>query len=889
MIVIRELFQNALKSCYENPDMEIKIAFDLNKEDEISVAYNDILRSEKTVKVSGEHYGEIKENLFTLGEKKGGYINIPELCFAFCAKKKLHKDSSKENLKRTLTVSVSDDSGTTVSYKISYFKKAVNKFVRFSQNERNVADFIYHEYDGLSYLIPFAVAAAKSQIISKVFLQKYNLFSTYELHADELPRKIKYEKLSAFFISSPEEFVTGDGSVIIDKIQRGVKDLIKTYSVYLVLDVCPISGQVRYGFRPRTYSFGFIRNFVTSSGLVFNLTDYFLNHVRIQFPEEENPAEYSSLKETAFSYSKKDVSESEHRSGKAYRTYILARREEMVRHLQGHSEKTMYLSYEWESKHIDADSDSGTVREFYYEFVRPNGIYIVESRIKAGLPDYGLYSDFSSFAAKQLSKYFARGSFVEDENELEMLFASFDEAFNGQYRVNMRYYQLYISHTDGNENKVPDVVNISKMKVGNLKKAMDTIEKRRSKFDSVTAFGETTKMLIGVFTAGTEIVSCLTRMRKQGVRVNFAADAGGKIRFSVYKNLFLIPSKITAAQMLDITGDAGAILDNGMWDDREFDFPINKTRYYFNADTMYRVLKNEYKDFEVKEVLDVLPSFFVCDLQMEKVAFLDSENRVLSVIDVDSPLAGNEKIGHSEKAVLLRGDCSKSETADVLEWLMIGENRGFISESYTKNIKPNLVLPDQIPYYNRPIPAVRTEEFDYLRSEISRLDKRSGGDEIAKQTAYRNYFAKDVNYKLFGYGGYCPVCGAENENINGFAVKEFPLELISALDGMENGFKIALYMCANDACAADGWVIEDVIIGGMNPFMWLNEVTAAKLITPEFLRCSIRMSSRIIRVLPASDSNSGNSGASKIFDTPKSTIDFTLSPLMAAKWVEDNI
>jgi hypothetical protein len=878
--MIRDLLKSVLELCYNDGDINIKVKFntaDRAGKHEVVFLCNDIAKTEKVLKVSAEEFAAIKDNLLTMIDKKGNYLNIPELCFAFNGKKRMNKDSVKEYLKRTLNIIVIESGEVSVTYRLSYFKKGTNKFIRLLQSGKNVADFICHEQGGCVYLVPFAVAVSKRQIISKVFLQKYNFFSVYELTSEELPRKIKYEKLSAFFISVPHEDITLDGSVVVEKIEAGVRDLIKTYGQYFVLDVYELANtELRYGLRPRTYAFGFIRNFITTSKLTQSLSEEFLKSVCIQFPGENGTVAYPDLKETAFSYVKKEVSDADHHSGKAYRTYILARREEMLKQLAGHSDKTMYLCYEWAS---------GT--EFYYEFIRPDGVFIVESKVKPGLHDYGLHSDFKSFAAKQLFRYFEKGNFIEDEEALEALFVTFDDAFKCDYKVNMRYYQLYVARGEKR-----DVVNISKIKIGNLRNAMRTIEKRRERFDSERAFEETAKMLVNVFTQGKDLIICLTELKKQGVQITLVTDAGGKTRFSVYGNLFLIPARATATEILDIIGDIGAILDTQMWAGRQFDFPFMKVRYFFNANTFYNILKGEYPDFQIGDALSVLPNFYICDLKMDKVALIDKSDKLIDVVDIDSRLEESipeEYTKKDLKIVLLREDCSKPEIADVLEWVIIGYNKGLISSSYTGNVQPNLVLSDQIPYYVRPIPQIKLEEFNYLRGEIRKLNGYHGKREIVKQTAYRNYFAKDVNHKLFGYGGCCPICGIESENINSFSVRPFTLELISALDGMENIFKFALYMCANDVAAADGWIIEDVSIGGMNPFMWLNEMISATMIAPEFLRCSIRMTNRVTGVIPASDVAVARIRDGKAFDTPKNTIDFILSPLMAAKWLEDNL
>ena len=168
-------------------------------------------------------------------------------------------------------------------------------------------------------------------------------------------------------------------------------------------------------------------------------------------------------------------------------------------------------------------------------------------------------------------------------------------------------------------------------------------------------------------------------------------------------------------------------------------------------------------------------------------------------------------------------------------------------------------------------------EFVYLREKCREIEKfRSGKN-------YRNYFAKDVNGKLFGYGGACPVCGFESRALNCFGLKDFEVELLT--EDSEKTFRFSLYLCANDAANAGGWLITDVSIGGMSPLTWLEEIKSADLIPPEFLFCHITYRTQYTNDIIGSDSKAAGD---VMFDSEKGELDIILSPLMAAKWVEDN-
>jgi hypothetical protein len=487
-----------------------------------------------------------------------------------------------------------------------------------------------------------------------------------------------------------------------------------------------------------------------------------------------------------------------------------------------------------------------------------------------------------------LGKYTGEGNFIEDENALEAVFAFLDAALNEDYCVNMRYYQLFV--TKGDESHT---VDISRIKIGNLKNAMETLMNRRHRFDTAQAYNETAKVILNVFTGGKDTITFLKEIKLQGGQVTLALDANKKYRFSVYGNQFLIPGRITNAQMLEIVGDIDAMIETGMLLGRRFDFPISQSKYSFDAKAIHKLLKGE--EVLLEEVQNILPRLFVSNLEVDKIALLGAGDKFLGVIKTEESIP-EEFDGQIVRMVILREDYSKAQIADVIEMLLVGENKGLISASLVRNVEPNIVLPDQISYSSRPLPEITRQEFDYLRGEIRKLKESvesatSAADKGAKVVdpgkSYRNYFAKDVNYKLFGYGGCCPVCDIEVETINSFAVKDFFVDMISPVGKIEKEkqFKFSLYMCANDMCASGGWVIEDISVGGMNPFVWLKEIVTAESIAPEFLHCNIRLTTRVTYEVPG---NAAVATHGKAFATPQSSIELVLSPLMAAKWVEDN-
>ena len=71
----------------------------------------------------------------------------------------------------------------------------------------------------------------------------------------------------------------------------------------------------------------------------------------------------------------------------------------------------------------------------------------------------------------------------------------------------------------------------------------------------------------------------------------------------------------------------------------------------------------------------------------------------------------------------------------------------------------------------------------------------------------------------------------------------------------------------------------------MSPVRWLEEITNADVIPPEFLFCRISYRTQITYDILGGDSKANGE---VMFDTDRKELNITLTPLMAAKWVEDN-
>ena len=158
-----------------------------------------------TLDLSSEEYGRILDNFLTITEKKGDYINMVELCFAF-NRKYLMKNalSLNDSTVKTVNIAVAQDGKVNNIYRVALHQKDEKDIakIRFYHNNKSLVDFLHYEKDGFVYLVPFAVANAKrDNIIS---------FSTYELTGYIGANNDKFvdEKLSAFFVSVPNTCIT---------------------------------------------------------------------------------------------------------------------------------------------------------------------------------------------------------------------------------------------------------------------------------------------------------------------------------------------------------------------------------------------------------------------------------------------------------------------------------------------------------------------------------------------------------------------------------------------------------------------------------------------------------------------------------------------------------
>lgn len=817
----------------------------------------------------------LHENLTTLTSKKGVYINMVDLCFAFVRKKYLTAADEEECLERTINLAILNYGKPENVYKICLHRKDENDIpkVRFSENGKSVADFIAAERDGFTYLIPYAIAGSKREA-AKVLMSKYNYFSTFELTGFIRANSKDFvdEQLSAFFVSVPNKYITNNRSGIkfdsleecSSKIEQGILSVADDYKRLFVLELSQRKDNPElYMMKPRTYVFEFFYNYVNTSKIAKGLKEKFGSSVSVMFPHSPDPVLFRDLRNNGF-FSEREVTKEEHLDGSGKKALY----EDIIQmdNWYGKDDDHVFVAkYEW---NVPGTDEKG--QESLYSFFLRGNRYNMETD-GGKIKDYELGMFFKSIISLKLNDCIVNGS-VADEDALAQAFSVIDEMFGETYRISMKYFQFVVSSGTASIQ-----FEISKINIGNLKKAYDVLQAHEMRFENHQIFNQVVTLMVNSFTNGKDTIQFLKEIKEQGGEVTLALDINKRYRFSVYGKQFMIPPNISNAELLDIVGDVHALIESGMFNNRVFDFPYSEGRFTFDTKDVVAALPDAGGSTMVEQTLGKL---YVCDLGLDKIALISADNKLLKIVDMSAPIS-EEDMKRSPKIVILRDGMTKPQYAGFVEFVLTGANKNILRALYSGTEEPNLMVIDQLPYYYKPVPAISRKEFDFLRSEARRISVY----EKSAPKAYRNYFARDVNAKLFGYGGVCPCCGYERTVLNSFIVKAFSIGLMNG--AREQKFRFALYLCHNDADAATGWLIDDVSIGGMTPFQWLAEIGEIDTIPPEFLYCRIKFRRQVSYNISEPIQGS-NPIIDDVFEGPSEIMDVILSPLMAAKWYEDN-
>ncbi|MGN1423925.1 MAG: hypothetical protein ACI4XA_11155 [Oscillospiraceae bacterium] len=819
---------------------------------------------------------KLHSNLVSLTSQKGEYINMVDLCFAFIRKKHLKAGDEQEATERSFNIAVINYGKPEVVYKIQQFRRDANDIpkIRFSENGKSIADFIWSERDGFVYLIPFAISGAKREA-AKVMMTKYNYFSTFELTGLVRANSQQFvdEQLSAFFVSVPNKYVTNNRAGIrhdcveevSEKIEQGIMETVEEYKRLFVLELVQLPDDPEhYTLRPRQYVFEFFYNYINTSKLVKGLKEVFTNGISVKFPNSEEPVQFETLRENGFYNEHSGITKEDHESG-SMNNVLLEDIEQMNRWYGRDDDHVLMTKYNWSL----AGTDEGG-SEYIYAFYENGSRFLMSSAASRHVKDYELSAGFKSIISLKLNSCIINGA-VADENALAEAFRVIDEMFGEDYRISMRYFQFVI--TSGT---TTIQFEISKINIGNLKKAYDVLSAHEMRFENHQIYNQVITLMVNSFTNGKDVMQFLREIKSQGGEVTLALDINKRYRFSAYGKQFMIPPNITNADLLEIVGDVYVLIESGMFNNRAFDFPFYPGRFSFDPEEILAALPAA---GSVENIGKMLAKVFVCDLGLDKIALLDSSDKLMKITDLSAPIAPTD-MEKTAKFVILRDGMTKPVFAGYVEFLLTGYNKQTLMSLYSGTEEPNLVLLDQIPYYYKPVPTIRRSEFEFLRGEIRRTSA------LSKSRAYKNIFARDVNAKLFGYGCVCPCCGYETGVVNSFAMKNFSVGLING--EKEQKFNFSLYLCANDVNAAGGWLIDDISIGGMSPFLWLEEMSMIDYIPPEFLYCRIKYRCQTTYDV-CEPTEKGNAVCENVFEGAEQVLDIILSPMLAAKWFEDNI
>ncbi|MCH5324535.1 MAG: hypothetical protein J1E39_04905 [Eubacterium sp.] len=819
----------------------------------------------------------IKENLLTLTEKKGKYINLVELCFAFVRKKMPGRYDEKEVASRTIELIAVENGQMLAAYKVARVENKTSQndpLIHFSHNGKGVIDFIWHEAVGYVYLIPYAVSNARRAGIAKVILDKYNYFSTYELTGllNSSGEQFLNQKLSAFFISIPNSLITSHRTGIkheceeelTQAISGDLRDMCDRYSRYFVLDIAKRNNSDKFYLRPKHFVFEFFANFIHTSPMASQLGDKFQSNISLCPPGME-PITYDKMCEIGYFSDERNVPYEMHESGDAAKKYIEERMQMLLQETEQFDDGITAASYEWRD-------EEGTKkgREFSYIFRFGDQSWRVDSEKNPAIKDYGLNVGFRSVVSIKLDDYVKNGYFSDDDSLVGAM-TMFDDVFGKAYSISMKYNQLNVTARNSDF-----TFDVSKMTVNHLKRSHDFVVAHADRFENERVYNDILRLLINSFTQGKDAMTFLREMKNDGADIGLQRDINGKYRFAAYGMQFMIPSKVTCKDLMEIVGDAYLLISCGMFNGRLFDFTVSKAGFSFEKSKIVELLGTE--DGVAERFDSIVPRLHVSDLKIPRIALIDDQDKIIRVLDQNS-IPTEEEDAAAAKIVVLMDGIPKPEFSHYLEFLLTGMDDNRLGRYYSTTEEPNRVLLDQIPYYYKPQPSLNSQEIKLLKDLYNRV--RS----IENESIYRNYFAKDINGKLFGYGGTCQCCPRESEIINNRVVKEFEVSIF--MDETEKRFKFALYLCSDDAAASSGWIFEDISIGGMNPFLWLEEVNQVDYIPPEFMLCNVRYRSQLTYDIAGYEDVHGQVSDSST-ESELQSINVVLSPLMIAKWIVDN-
>ncbi|MCL2086750.1 MAG: hypothetical protein FWH05_04050 [Oscillospiraceae bacterium] len=858
--------------------------------------------TEIKITVSESRYEDIFANFTSLCEARGKYINIVDLCFAFNRKKLLNSYVDRvECNERTFNIAVTRKGEFVTVYQVmKHNNQALNlNTIRFLHNGNSVVDFVCHEYNDVIFLVPFAVSGSCRRQVITLLSDRYNFFSTYELTGLLKTKNESFlnKKLSAFFISVPNTYVASSRTGIkheseaevFEKVKSGISDLIKKNKKYFLLGVREIEGEISSDgsslclLRPESYIFEFVKRFIFSSNICENSENEFLSSVSINFPGEKEPVPYPVMLETAYVNETKGVTKQEHDDGSAYEKYIVDALERCERILNDEQveTKTICVKYSWTGD----EGERGA--EFLYKFYRPEKCFVLSSKSQNVKSDFNLSGSFKNIAEIMAQEIVPDGE-LYDEDALLELFELLDTEYPGDYSVDIRECAPNVSAEDippkEESNTLSFIAETSdkifnfslcEMKIANLKMAMNVLESHKGTFESLPAYERFSNFIIDKFIGDSEPSNALKLMKEQGVDLEISL--GRPMSFTAYGRQFAEKRPLTMAELLLLCEDKKALFNGGWLVGRKCDVTLESLNVSFEPEIIADLLRHSL--LEEREIVRRVTSVYACDLDLKIIAFLDDSDIILGFNRFESDIDSKIK---AARYCLLSTQCDKKTTSDIVERIVCGQSKGIVGHYFLRAPVVNRMLADQLPRGFKPCRALSKDEFNELKGFVKELNP------FKDKPQYRNYFIKDLNYKFYGYGGVCSGCGYESGVLNAFKLCDFSLMCEDEVDASkEKRFNFSLLLCANDAVGSESWQIESLSIGNaaLSPFNWLEAVNNADEIPAQMLSATLEYREQIAYGLPGVFRENT---PETILNTPKRSRKIRLTPLMAAKWVEEN-
>ncbi|MDR0804212.1 MAG: hypothetical protein LBN42_00325 [Oscillospiraceae bacterium] len=546
----KSVFVNTESVCLRSRTFRIKIENDHGHINIRSLEFTsqDFIGTEIMFKPDPVRYDKIKENFSTLCDRKGEFLNIPELCFAY---------SNKSYLK-TAIISVNDGKSKTL-YRIDRNQdnasdKKRDK-LRFFKDGAPVIEFIRYQSGVLSFLIPYAVSRKFKDGVHALIFAKYNYFSTFELTGDG-------DDGHSFFISVPNYYVTPfrtsvrrDCEAELKRgIEEGIKKFITEYSDGLIIDVTPVNQTDKNGFypsvlRPATYIFGCLRAYINSSLQDAKL--FFRNAVSIRLPNEQE-IEYAEFLKYSYAGAAEGVSIDSHKDASAYQEYIAKELAMQERLLADLTVKTLSAEYSY-------SDENGNTHKFYeMRIYRQDKKYVVDSRHNPEIDaedNFGISEGFHGIASKGLFDIFGgiypiasfepeRNSIVleprvpklRNSEQLVKIFALFDSLYGAHYFLGLTYNCLIFRRGIKSY-----VFETAKIQATSLKAAAEAVIAHTAQFDYPETSREILRTLLAAYSENKTVSEFLRCALSESCPVTAAEDINGHGCFELYGFQYFVP------------------------------------------------------------------------------------------------------------------------------------------------------------------------------------------------------------------------------------------------------------------------------------------------------------------------------------------------------------